>query len=181
MGLIKGLLWGWTGDPSKTYGGARYASNGVPDIGEDEMIRRCAGVSADFSGIRPGAAVWMPGHIGIYIGDGLAVESSPKWANGAQITAVGDLGTVPGYNARTWKKWGLLPYVDYEEDDKMLTYEEWKAYMDRYRKELGELPGPAWGADEMARGVELGITDGSRPEALATRQEVVSMIVRAAG
>ena len=63
----------------------------------------------------------------------------------------------------------------------MLTYEEWKAYMDRYRKELGELPGPAWGADEMTRAVEAGITDGSRPEALATRQEVVSMIVRAAG
>ena len=181
VGLIKGLLWGWTGDPSKTYGGARYASNGVPDIGEDEMIRRCAGVSADFSGIRPGAAVWMPGHIGIYIGDGLAVESSPKWANGAQITAVANIGTKAGYHVRTWKKWGLLPYVDYEEDDKMLTYEEWKAYMDRYRKELGELPGPAWGADEMTRAVEVGITDGSRPEALATRQEVVSMIVRAAG
>ena len=65
IGLIKGLLWGWTGEPSKTYGGAVYASNGVPDIGEDEMIRRCKGVSADFGGIRAGAAVWMPGHIGI--------------------------------------------------------------------------------------------------------------------
>ena len=123
----------------------------------------------------------MPGHIGIYIGDGLAVEASPKWADGVQITAVSNIGTKAGYHARTWKKWGLLPYVDYEEDDKMLTYEEWKAYMDRYRKELGELPGPAWGADEMTRAVEAGITDGSRPEALATRQEVVSMIVRAAG
>ncbi|RKI64649.1 hypothetical protein D7V91_15775, partial [bacterium 1xD42-67] len=156
------------------------ASNGVPDIGEDEMIRRCRGVSADFSGIRPGAAVWMPGHIGIYLGGGLAVESSPKWADGVQITAVGNIGKKAGYNARTWKKWGLLPYVDYEEDE-TVTYEQWKEHMDRYRKELGELPGPAWGTDEMIQAVEMGITDGSRPEALATRQEVVSMIVRAAG
>lgn len=27
--LIKGLLWGWCGDTSKTYGGAGYAVNGV--------------------------------------------------------------------------------------------------------------------------------------------------------
>ncbi len=180
VGLIKGLLWGWTGDPSKTYGGAVYASNGVPDIGEDEMLRRCAGASADFRGIVPGAAVWMPGHIGLYVGDGLAVESSPKWADGVQITAVGNIGKVSGYNIRIWKKWGLLPYVDYKEAE-IVTYEQWKEHMDRYRKELGELSGPAWGADEMARGVELGITDGSRPEALATRQEVVSMIVRGRG
>ena len=33
--LIKGILWGWCGDKSKTYGGAKYASNGVPDIGAD--------------------------------------------------------------------------------------------------------------------------------------------------
>ena len=183
VGLIKGLLWGWTGDPSKTYGGARYDSNGVPDIGEDEMIRRCAGVSADFSGIRPGAAVWMPGHIGIYIGDGLAVESSPKWANGAQITAVGDLGTVPGYNARTWKKWGLLPYVDYEEDE-TVTYEQWKVYMDRYQKELSEVPDskvPDWAKREMQKAKDLDICDGSRPMALITRAEVASMCVRTKG
>lgn len=43
--LIKGILWGWTGDKSKAYGGAQYASNGVPDIGADSMIARCTGVS----------------------------------------------------------------------------------------------------------------------------------------
>ena len=31
--LIKGVLWGWTGDAARTYGGAGYAVNGVPDIG----------------------------------------------------------------------------------------------------------------------------------------------------
>ena len=29
--MIKGVLWGWNGDASKTYGGASYASGGVPD------------------------------------------------------------------------------------------------------------------------------------------------------
>jgi len=65
------------------------------------------------------------------------------------------------------------------DDDEMLTYEQWKAYMEQYRKELGGLPTPSWGVSEMTQAVELGLTDGTRPQDLATRQEVVSMIVRA--
>ncbi len=34
-GLIKGILWGWDGLPTATYGGAKYTSNGVPDISAD--------------------------------------------------------------------------------------------------------------------------------------------------
>jgi len=111
--LIKGVLWGWNGDASRTYGGAGYAENGVPDIGADSMIKVCSGVTSDFSGIVPGAAVWLEGHIGVYIGDGLAVECSPKWENKVQITAVGNIGKKAGYNTRTWTKWGRLPYIDY--------------------------------------------------------------------
>jgi hypothetical protein len=33
--LIKGILWGWNGDKSKTYGGAVYKSNGVADVNAD--------------------------------------------------------------------------------------------------------------------------------------------------
>lgn len=113
VNLIKGVLWGWNGDKSRTYGGASYSVNGVPDIGADQMIKVCSGVSSDFSGIVPGAAVWTTGHIGVYIGGGLAVECTPKWANKVQITAVANIGAKAGYNARTWKKWGKLPYVDY--------------------------------------------------------------------
>ena len=111
--LIKGLLWGWKGDKSKIYGGASYASNGVPDIGADTMITVCSGVSTNFSNIVPGEAVWKSGHIGIYIGDGLAVECTPAWANKVQITAVANIGSKSGYNARTWTKHGKLPYIDY--------------------------------------------------------------------
>lgn len=113
VNLIKGILWGWTGEPDKTYGGAKYAANGVPDTNADGMIQKCKDVTTDFSGLIPGEALWMSGHIGVYIGDGLAVESTPRWANGAQITAVHNIGTKSGYNGRKWTKHGRLPYVDY--------------------------------------------------------------------
>lgn len=116
--LIKGLLWGWNGDTSKTYGGASYACNDVPDIGADQMIKKCRDVSTDFSNILVGEAVWTEGHIGVYIGDGLAVECTPKWDNCVQITAVGNIGGKSGYNARTWTKHGKLPWVDYSDQEK---------------------------------------------------------------
>ena len=111
--LIKGVLWGWSGDTSKTYGGATYNSNGVPDTSADGMIRFCQNVSTDFSNIVPGEAVWLSGHIGIYIGNGLAVECTPKWKNCVQITAVANIGSVAGYQSRRWTKHGKLPYVEY--------------------------------------------------------------------
>lgn len=114
--LIKGLLWGWTGDLDDKYGGADYASNGVPDLGADQMFSQCRNTSADFSTIQIGEAVWMSGHIGIYIGDGLAVECTPAWKNCVQITAVHNIGKKSGYHGRKWTKHGKLPYVTYEEN-----------------------------------------------------------------
>lgn len=179
VNLIKGVLWGWDGDLSAQYGGARYGFNGVPDVNADRMIRLCKGVTDNFREILPGAAVWMPGHIGLYIGEGLAVECTPKWANGVQITAVGNLGKKAGYNTRTWKKWGLLPYVSYKEEE-TVTYEQWKEFMDRYRKELGEKDTPAWAQNtgEWDKAEQEGISDGRRPQDLVTRAECAAMVLR---
>lgn len=132
VNLIKGVLWGWSGDKTKGYGGAIYPTTAAvlagacPDIGADSMIKICSGVTTDFSGIVPGAAVWCSGHIGVYIGGGLAVECTPKWENKVQITAVGNIGKKAGYNTRTWVKWGKIPYIDYMEGDEM-TKDEIKA------------------------------------------------------
>ncbi|MDR3165791.1 MAG: hypothetical protein LBU13_09460 [Synergistaceae bacterium] len=112
--LIKALLWGWNGDPSKPYGGAIYASSGVPDINANAMIRQCKGLSTDFLKIEVGEAVWLDGHIGIYIGDGRAIECTPSWANKVQVTAVKNTGEIPGLNARQWVRHGKLPYITYE-------------------------------------------------------------------
>ena len=110
--LIKGVLWGWCGDKNKTYGGASYAVNGVPDINADVMFERCSDISSDFSKIEVGEAVYTPGHIGVYIGDGLAVECTPAWKNKVQITACNCAKS--GYNTRNWKKHGKLPYIQYD-------------------------------------------------------------------
>ena len=109
--LIKGVLWGWNGDKSKIYGGAKYATNGVPDVDANTMINLCSEVSTDFKKIEAGEAVWTNGHIGVYIGNGLAIECTPAWKNRVQITACNC--SKPGYNTRKWKKHGKLPYIDY--------------------------------------------------------------------
>lgn len=117
--LIKGILWGWKGDASAAYGGASYKTNGVPDIGPDAMIQRCADVSTDFSEIEIGEAVWMSGHIGVYVGNGLAVECTPRWEDKVQITACNR--SVEGYNRRNWTKHGKLPWVEYEAEETFCT------------------------------------------------------------
>lgn len=114
VGLVKMLLWNWDGDISEQNGGAKYASNGVPDVTADMMIKKCKDVSTDFSNIEVGEFVWMSGHCGIYVGGGLAVESTPRWKNCVQITAVANIGSKSGYNARAWSKHGKLPYVSYD-------------------------------------------------------------------
>ena len=108
VGLVKAVLWGWNGDDNKTYGGAVYASNGVPDLSADAMIDRCKNVSGDMGSIAIGEFLWMKGHCGVYIGNGKVVESSPKWANGVQITAL---------TARNWLKHGKLPWVEYSVEE----------------------------------------------------------------
>ena len=104
IGLIKGVLWGWNGDEANAYGGATYASNGVPDLSADAMIGRCSDVSSNMNSIAVGEFLWMKGHCGIYIGNGRVVESTPKWDNGVQVTAL---------SARNWLKHGKLPWVEY--------------------------------------------------------------------
>lgn len=113
VNLIKGILWGWWGDEEKEKGGAKYATNGIPDTNADGMIARCSDVSSDFSEIAVGEAVWLKGHIGVYIGHGLCVECTPRWSNGVQITAVWNRGKQNGYNGRYWTKHGKIPHVDY--------------------------------------------------------------------
>lgn len=67
-----------------------------------------------------------------------------------------------------------------EGDDEMLSYEQWKEYMDRYRKELGTLPPSPWAEKGMADAVAAHVTDGTRPRDLVTREECVIMARAAA-
>ena len=74
VNLTKGIMWGWKGDKNAYHGGARYAGNAVPDVSADGMIAKCRDVSASgWDKLVPGEGLWLPGHWGMYIGDGLAV------------------------------------------------------------------------------------------------------------
>lgn len=68
------------------------------------------------------------------------------------------------------------------EDDEMLSYEQWKAYMEQYRKELAGQPAPAWAEQtgEWEKAYQSGIiADKTRPQDLVTRAEAAAMVVRA--
>ena len=57
-----------------------------------------------------------------------------------------------------------------------VTYEQWKEFMVRYQQEQGQLPPSDWAQEGLARAKERGITDATRPQSSATRQEVALMI-----
>lgn len=128
--LVKGILWGWKADTSQVYGGAAYKANGVPDFPVDPtknspgMMDYCTERSTDFSNIVPGEVLHNPGHAGIYIGDGLAIEATARWKDGVQITAVANLGNNKKVaNSRTWQEHGKLQWVEYEKPSNLPTYE----------------------------------------------------------
>ena len=67
------------------------------------------------------------------------------------------------------------------EDGEMLTYEQWKGYMERYRRELAATPASGWAEKELAAAVTEGVTDGKRPRDLVTREEAAIMAMRSKG
>lgn len=110
--LIKGILWGWDNNSTLTNGGAVYGANNVPDCGDNNVLNYCTNVTTNFANIQRGAIVWMQGHVGVYIGEGKVIESTPSWKDGVQITYLRNVGATQS-PSRTWTKWGLLPWVDY--------------------------------------------------------------------
>lgn len=68
-----------------------------------------------------------------------------------------------------------------EEDDEMLTYDQWKDYMERYEKEKAEEKVSSWAKDAVEfvqkEGLMNGDADGSfRPQSFITRQEVAAVL-----
>lgn len=102
VGLIKGYCWF---DPEDQSIG--YAVNGMPDYATEQMIGWCNEKGGmDTMPEIPGLLLWMDGHVGVYIGDGYAIE--------AMGTRYGVVKTeVAG---RGWTKWGKLPCIEYIED-----------------------------------------------------------------
>lgn len=121
-GLIKAILWDWDAVADDIYGGAKYESNGVPDTGAGSsgLIKYCTDVSTDFSKIAVGEMLWIDGHVGVYVGDGYAIECTTGWDDKVQKTVVTNIkkaGT--GEHGRKWTKHGKLPWVDYSDPVKL--------------------------------------------------------------
>lgn len=115
VGLIKGILWGWEEGKSPKYKGTE-----VPDVGSDSMYKNyTTNQSTDFKNILPGEVVWFAGHIGVYIGEGLVIEATSRATDGFTdnvcISALGNIGKVPGYPVRSWTHHGRLKWVEHEE------------------------------------------------------------------
>jgi len=100
VGLIKGYGWLHTEDLSIQYG-----SNGMPDAGANQMYY-AAKESGPINTIPeiPGLAVWMDGHIGVYIGNGEVIE--------AMGTQFGVCKTKLA--SKGWTHWLKVPYINYE-------------------------------------------------------------------
>jgi len=186
-GVPKSVLWGFSADPSKNYGGAVYKSNGVPDLSEAGFLRVCTKVSSDWSNVPIGACLFMAGHMGVYLGNALAVESTPIWKDGVQITNVQNVRKISGRNGRTWSQWGLIPYVDYKEDDmtraetEALIREMFPECMAIYTAMLSKQPADAWAMEAIERvkaaGLMVGDPDGNfRPQSPIRREEMASIL-----
>lgn len=121
-GVPKGILWGWDGDTSKIYGGAVYKSNGIPDFNDETVLPLLRDVSTDFSNILPGECVWIKGHIGTYVGDGVVIESTASWDCCVQKTGLGNVGKSVNGKSRKWTKHGKYPGVEYEDQPAPSTY-----------------------------------------------------------
>lgn len=107
-GLIKGYLW--SDSPTSV---PKYLSGGYPDISADAMRQSCT-ETGDISTLPeiPGVLLFYPGHVGIYIGNGQAIEARGH-AYGVQLTQV---------KSRSWKTWGKFKYLEYDTEDNSMEY-----------------------------------------------------------
>lgn len=103
IGLIKG--YSWLDDVTHE---TVYGSNGMPDIGADQMYEAAIekGPISTIPEI-PGLAVWKPGHIGIYIGNGQVIEAAGTRIGVIQSSL---------YNG-TFTHWLKIPYINYIEEN----------------------------------------------------------------
>ena len=96
-GLIKGYMMSPNNEAPAEYN-AKY------DINADTMINSCkiTGTVGNIPEVG-GLLVWRPGHVGIYIGNGIVIEA--RGHNYGVVRSV--------LKNRDFKKWGVLPFIQY--------------------------------------------------------------------
>ena len=97
---------------------------------------------------------------------------------GAKVLRHRDVNSTdcPGVNY-PWK--ALLAALSPEKkEETTLTYEQCKAFLQRYEKENECKTASAWAADAWKALTDAGITDGSAPQAPLTREQLAVMLQR---
>ena len=99
VGLIKGYSW-----YDSASGEIRVGTNGMMDMGANAMFAN-ATVKGTIDTIPevPGLAVWVDGHIGIYIGNGEVIEAMNTLRGVTRTQLAG----------REWTHWLQIPYISY--------------------------------------------------------------------
>ena len=107
---------------------------------------------------------------------GLVREEMAKYP-GAKVLRHRDVNSTdcPGVNY-PWK--ALLAALSPEEEETALTYEQFKAFLQRYEKENEGRNASAWAADAWKALTDAGITDGSAPQAPLTREQLAVVLQR---
>lgn len=101
VGLIKGYFWCDGADSTSP----KYCSNGMSDWSADTLYERCkkkSTVMATMPEVK-GIAVFMRGHVGVYVGDGWVVEARGH-AYGVVKTRLKD---------RKWQRWAYIHGLQY--------------------------------------------------------------------
>lgn len=108
---------------------------------------------------------------------GLVREEMAKYP-GAKVLRHKDVNSTdcPGVNY-PWK--ALLAALSPEKkEETKLTYDQFKALLQRYEKESEGKNASAWAADAWKALTDAGITDGSAPQAALTREQLAVMLQR---
>ncbi|MDY0256269.1 glucosaminidase domain-containing protein [Gudongella oleilytica] len=102
VGLIKSYYWGGFGSPNYSASNDKSANGMFQAATEKGPIGTIPEI--------PGVCVWLDGHIGVYIGGGLVIESTnnTKFGDGVCQTKLSD---------RNWTNWLKCPYIEYDQSD----------------------------------------------------------------
>ena len=164
IGMIKGFFWTNGGIGVREYinGGPaftrKYASNGCPDKGANGMLawlksKGCQNGKITTLPEVPGTLLFSPGHVGVYIGNGYAVEAR-GFNYGVVRTKVA---------SRSWTEWAYLPAS-------MLEYD----IVSDISEDSGSSSGSTTGASEDKGAYELGdrvLKRGSKGDDVSKLQE----------
>lgn len=64
--------------------------------------------------------MWINGHVGIYVGNDMAIECTTAWTDNVLKSVVTNIrATKSGEYGRKWTKHGKLKWIEYEEPKKL--------------------------------------------------------------